>query len=985
MTVGDAQRGALPPLVGRDEELRVLGRALADVRDGDGRAIAALGEPGIGKTRLLGELRERAAAAGFAVLAAHASECERDVPYGLAVEALDGPLGTLAPIRLARLGDERVAELRAVLPALAGSSRSLATRLVVERYRFHEAAAAALEQLAEERAVLLTFDDVHWADAPSLELVMYLLRHPVRHVLLALACRPSQAPHQLLNALGRANQERSAQSIELAPLSLEHAAALVGDRVPEPHVELVHREAGGNPLYLEQLAAAWSHGWDRSATGREPPPLGAEIPATVQSVITHELERLSGPALALLRAIALLSEPVDLELALDVAALHPRHGHAAMDELIAADLVRPAELPHQFAFRHPIVRRVVYATTGPGWRLDAHRRAADVLQRRNAPIAARAHHVERSATVGDERAVALLTEAGAGAEARSPEAAAHWYEGAIRLLPGDAGAEWRLGLMIPLATALARAGRLRESRELLVDATGLFPPGMTEGELRVTSMLARIEQGLGKVEEARRLLDRALARVELDSAEAVALKLEIVENRMIAGEWSAAVAIAAEADELTHRLGDRTLQAVAPAWVARAESALADPERALATIDAAARGIDRLSDDALAPHLSALLHLGYAELSADRLGAATSHLARGAELARATGQGLLLVRLTIVRAIAAIRAGRLDAAEEAADAGVEGARSLQNDQFLAAALATRCWVSSERGKLEAALSAGAEAAEAATRATGSKLTWLAHVSFGTALVAAGQADAGRGEILRAGGVELTDVPPRYRSCWQRVLVVAEIEAGRLDAAEAVAETLARGVAATPTPHASKLGDVAYARACLLLAHGAADEAVTRAHEAAEHFEANELALDAVAARALAGRALIEAGEPAGARAELEHALASSDRLGAQRLWDRVAKDLRRLGARPARRPRIEPGVLRQLLTDRQLEIAERVASGYTNRAIANEIHVSPKTVEAHLTKIFAALGVSSRAAVAAAIERSRPHGADGHDAARGQR
>src|SRR5207248_5131600 len=138
-----------------------------------------------------------------------------------------------------------------------------------------------------------------------------------------------------------------------------------------------------------------------------------------------------------------------------------REALEALDALLARDLVRPSEPPRRFRFRHPIVRRVVYESTGAGWRIAAHERAAAALEARGAPATARAHHVERSGRVGDETAIAVLEQAGAETVSRAPASAARWLGAALRLIPErDDNVQRRLGLLVRRAGALGLVGNL---------------------------------------------------------------------------------------------------------------------------------------------------------------------------------------------------------------------------------------------------------------------------------------------------------------------------------------------------------------------------------------------------------------------------------------------------------------------------------------------------------------------------------------------
>lgn len=113
---------------------------------------------------------------------------------------------------------------------------------------------ATLERLVSGRPLLLAFDDVHWADPASVELIGFLLRHSVPGMVLALAYRPRQAPRLLLGAVEQATREGLLRELDLAPLTIGEAADLLGQRPGSTLVRALHDESGGNPFYLEQLA-----------------------------------------------------------------------------------------------------------------------------------------------------------------------------------------------------------------------------------------------------------------------------------------------------------------------------------------------------------------------------------------------------------------------------------------------------------------------------------------------------------------------------------------------------------------------------------------------------------------------------------------------------------------------------------------------------------------------------------------------------------
>jgi predicted ATPase len=216
--------------VGRADELELLEQALDDVEGGPPGAIELMGEPGIGKTRLLAELAARAELRGYLVLSGSASELEGDLPFSVFVPALDEYVESLDHDRLARLDADVQAELAHVLPSLSALADGRAVALQHERYRSHRAVRALLEQLAHTRPLVLVLDDFHWADSASVELLGALLRRPpAAAALVALSVRTHQMPERLASALERAHRAAALTRIEVGGLTPAQARELLAD------------------------------------------------------------------------------------------------------------------------------------------------------------------------------------------------------------------------------------------------------------------------------------------------------------------------------------------------------------------------------------------------------------------------------------------------------------------------------------------------------------------------------------------------------------------------------------------------------------------------------------------------------------------------------------------------------------------------------------------------------------------------------------
>jgi len=193
------------PLVGRHEELRAFGEALDASSRGSCCFLGLVGEPGAGKTRLLGELAADAGSRGLVTLWGRAAEFEQEMPFGVVADALDDQVEACLPGLATRLDAETCGLLASVLPSMRAAvpgrddpARPAPARDLTGRYRTYRGMRRLLEALADARGLVLILDDVHWADEASIELLDHLARHPPRgRVLVVIAYRPAQAPARL--------------------------------------------------------------------------------------------------------------------------------------------------------------------------------------------------------------------------------------------------------------------------------------------------------------------------------------------------------------------------------------------------------------------------------------------------------------------------------------------------------------------------------------------------------------------------------------------------------------------------------------------------------------------------------------------------------------------------------------------------------------------------------------------------------------------
>lgn len=951
-----------PPVVGRASERAQITEAVRRLTHG-AVCLEVVGEPGIGKSTILDVLRQSAAAVDAQVLIGRASEFEGDLAFGMFVDCLDRHLAGIDDGWARDLDPGALAELADIFPALQSMHRERRTApLSSERFRAHRAVRALLEGLAATRPLVLALDDMHWADSASVELIGSLLRRPpAARVLIAIAYRPHQAPERLRRELAVAAADGVLRQIALGPLSQAEADALLTSVSSSRDRLRLFTESGGNPFYLHQLARAPS---DLRPAGD----LGANVPSAVAASLFAELRNVSGCARRFAQAAAVAGDPFDLDLAAQIGRLARPTALAALDELIGAALVRPAGSPLSFVFRHPLVRHAVYESAQPGWRIAAHALADAVLKRHAASPAARAHHVEHSAQIGDASAIEVLTSAAAGAVV--PSVAAHWLTAALRLVSAED--EQRLGLLCRLGEALVSAGLLEHSRTALTDALELWPPRRDpDGRVRLIVLCAVVERLLGRHQHSRARLAAEADKLEDPTTTAgVTLAIELAVGAFLSNDVDSILEPAAQAMHGAAVLGDRLLLATAVTATALGGYCTGDLKSARAATAQATQLVAGLDNATLAARPDLLFHLGWAHRFLDQYEAAVHHFERGLTAARESGHSQRYIELTVGRAHALVACGRLADAQAGFDDAIEAARLSENPQPLAWALGLSLVAHVDCGTLNTAVRLGREAVSLAVDR--SIVSAAGGVSLGIALAERGDFEEGLALILDwGGGVELPHMVPGLRIQIYEAMTRTEIGLGHLARAAAWANR-AQAMSGNATGLQHSLAQRAIA--AVALAEGQFDTAVRSALSSACGADAVHAPVAAARSRVLAGRALAAAGQRKEAGVQLRVAEAQLASSGALRLQKECVRELRRAGLRVARAgirgDQSAQGTT--ALSGREREVAELVRARCTNREIAARLFLSEKTIESHLRTVFVKLGVTSRADIARALELSGP-------------
>lgn len=931
--------------------MRTFGGAVEAVCAGEFQFIAVVGEPGIGKTRLLTELVMLADCRGFATLWGRAAEFEQIMPFGALVDAFDDHLEEGGAGIPERFGAVQRRLLASVFPALTAPATDELEEVDsneqsgIVRLRLYRALRQLVDQVALPDGLALILDDVHWADPSTIEFLDHLVRHPPRgRVLVAVAYRPAQTPARTLGLVHTAD----GQTVTVNPLNQAEATEFLGPDINHARSQAWYEASGGNPFYLEALA--------RMSTLNV-----TALPASVRAVLQVELETLPPRAVCLAQAAAVAGDEFAPDLVAVAAEISEAAALAAVDDLVARDIVRPAG-SGRFRFRHPLVRQAAYEYADAGWRLGAHARLATHLAKIDAPPIVQAHHVELSGSFGDQQAITTLVTAARAVAAQAPATCAHWLRKALELMPVRADTlEDRLELLMELCRAQGVSGQLAVSRDTARELLRMLPAHQYARRARAARICALMERQLDRPHEARALLLDELNRMPSPRASAaIPLRTRLVAESLMRVDYRAAQAILdllPDADDDWEPGLAMAVAALRP-MPAYAAGRMVD---ALRTADAAESIVDVTPDGHLAEWLDAVAWLCWVEIYLGRYSLALRYFERAIGVARSTGQAYVLTNLLAGKARALVTSGQLPEAVRTSEESVDGARLLRSRQQLVFALTQQCLALAWSGDHEAALRAGQEAVKTAA---GSCEVWdyMARNAHGVAMITAGRLDDGVDALVES--CADFDSPKLDRSTLLatcELLAHAESARGRGSEAARWAK-LAVDLDDPELPVFTGL--VLLARAHVAGIEDA-DSAAAHAEEAAVRLSAGQRPIDAGRALLSAGLAHGTAGRLAEARVRLREATDIFRACGARALEAQTVQERRRLGDRVSTTPTHDRPGAPYGLSRREHEIAVLVAQGLTNRKIAGQLFVSVRTVETHLSRVFTKVGVSSRAGVAA--------------------
>ncbi len=919
-------------LVGRQAEQQAIDRLVAGARLGTSGVLALTGEAGVGKTALLEDAVSRLDE--MRVLRATGLESEREIPFGMLLQLLRPALSALDGIPAIQ-----AAALSAAL-ALPGAASRLDGR---DRFTIGAAVLSLICRYAEDGAVAVVVDDLHLADGPSANALVFAARRLAADPVVVLLGVRSPDGDDVVAGL---------PSLAVGGLDLDSARTLLsqldGNAASEAHVQLLHRATEGNPLALLELHAADLDVIESLETG-----LPLRVPRAVAEAFGRRLQRVDAGTRAVLLVAAVCGADM-LLITGACAALGLDEGRLGEAEDLGLIAVQNGRVD----FRHPLLRAAVYSGAAMQERRAAHRAAADATP--VADVDRRAWHLSEAVWHPDADVAEILAEAGEHAVARAAYSVASGaFERSARMPPDDSARRARLLSAADTAWTAGngeRALSLLDQRARDSDGAALGSDGVREIELR-----ASIAARTGSLREALDFLVVAADRASSADAEAIALA-DAIHATYYLGDARTASRLAERLEALQARVTEPRARALGLMATGMARTLAghggADDIRA---------AIPLLESDPELTHDPR--RLSWLLLAPLFLRDATSGARLRAlvdEVRGAAGIGALPAVLFHVAVDQSTTGASWSRAEANYTEAIRLATETGQATELAMSLAGLTRLDSRAGRAEACRAHGAEAqALCAARDIHVGEVWVAH-ALGDLELSLGHPDLAVDRfsdlvaILDRLGLDDVDLAPAPE------LVDAVLRLGRPEEARAIAEAyLDRAV--------SKGQAWAWARADRAMGLAAADDGFETWFESALERHAQTLdRFEGARTRLAFGSRLRRAGRRIDARTLLRQAMESFAELGAPVWREQAATELTATGER------VRPSGTSALggLTPQELQVTLLLVDGRTTREAAAALFLSPKTVEYHLRKVYTKLGIGSRAELAALLAREPGAGGD---------
>lgn len=916
---------------GRDAQLRIAGEVLGRTACGQGKVLLIEGGPGIGKTGLLGQITDEAAGRRFALARAEADEIGRRTPFGPLVTALQDAAGDL-PGETAPYGAPE-----SWAPAVAR------LRVLLER----RGAAAPL---------LLSLDDLHYADPATLYAIRHLTRQLASRQLAWSLARSTVLRRDHASVLFDLLEREGAVRLPLGPLDDAAVAATIADilgAAPGPGLRQLAAGAAGNPCLLSELLLGLREEDGVRVENGTAVVVAAQLPRRLLDAATRWLGRLDQGTSRMLETAAVLGREFRLDDVAQMLGESPVAMIPLVNEAIAAGILRPGT--ESFLFSHDLLRRAVAAAVPSPTRQLLHRQAGEILVARGSARRAAAHLL-KGARRADVTVLASLEAAAAQLARSHPQAAADLFLRLLDLTP--ATDKSRFPRTVRAADALTAAARLDDATALVRTALAWPQPPVVDARLRV--VLSSILVARGSPEDALKETEAVLRQPSLPAETRAAVFVTQMQALSGLGENARASAVAEGVRSASREFGDPA-QSAALQVVAAIDWDEGRLERGLRLIREAVRRARVITPDIR--DFQPLFTLAAMLIDVRRLEEAE-------EVILAAGDGMREFRPSAVESVPAVlqarvelAKGRLNDALTAAERALTIADSFGVPPHCALAHSMLSAIALRKGDLHAAGSH--------IRSRPDVTHYLAgHARTDSALARARfvEASVGAETALQVLDGMYTDLPLHRHvligeptaSAW---LARTALAAGRRELAAGVARVADELARDNPgfdvmTVAAAHCGGIV-GRDPDLLALAAASHPDPWARASA----AEDL-----------GAVLIAMNNPDDAVSCLDDALRGYGCASAERDLARIRRRLRKLGVRRQHRaPADRPAAGWGSLTETERTTAALVAEGLTNHQVADRMYVSAHTVAFHLKQVFRKLGIGSR------VELARIVAADGQD------
>lgn len=570
--------------VGRQPELKLIWNQYKAAKSGRVRVVLLAGELGIGKTRLLDEIATRAAQDGAVLLHGEASQSEGMPPYLPFLEALGQHIRVTPPEELRKQIAVAPQALVSILPELSAYLGDVPETYLLPheqaRLRLYEAVTAFLEVISMPHGLVLTLDDLHWADSASLDLLSYIPRHlPGARLLILGTYREGEVNLNpiLERTLTELARQRVLTKVTVGPLSSEEIEALaisfLGAAISPTVSQLLYTHSEGNPFFAEELLCDWV---EKSALVQEDNrwvtagPLDQALPPSIVGALRQRFARLRTGIIDHLRIAAIIGRTFDLSL---LASLEDEEFEVVEEALLEAERARLVRVEQEglFMFSHDKIRETLYAEVRTSRRRRLHETIGRLLEARydqnkqksTSQLAELAFHFTHG---GDRMRGSVYSQLAAEQALKSlaiEEAMSH-YRRALELLDPD---DRRRGNLL---LGLGEAAFLADAEIVAADAyKGAFAWFSQAGELETAAQAAHklglVHWRMEALQDARVAFERSLGLLEdSSSTELVQVLVDLatlLTNWM--GQQAEGVAYAERALEMARRLGIASLEAAA--------------------------------------------------------------------------------------------------------------------------------------------------------------------------------------------------------------------------------------------------------------------------------------------------------------------------------------------------------------------------------------------------------------------------------------